>query len=69
MVAEADARASAIRTRELVLHTARSGVRVRVVQTKQGFPFGFPIDLRRFQSDEDLAFYEQIDLPGDFRTD
>ncbi len=60
VVAEADARASAIRTRELVLHTARSGVRVRVVQTKQGFPFGFPIDLRRFQSDEDLAFYEQI---------
>ena len=59
-VAEADSRATSIRTREVVLHTTRPGVEVQVVQTKQGFPFGFPIDLRRFENDDDLAFYERI---------
>ncbi len=60
VVAAADARAEALRTRTLVLHLPRPGVSVRLVQTRHGFPFGFPIDLRRFGSAADQAFYEGI---------
>jgi hypothetical protein len=60
VVAEADARAAELRMRPLVLQVGRPGVEVRIEQTGHAFRFGFPIDLRRFTTPEDLAFYTQI---------
>jgi hypothetical protein len=60
VVAEADARAPALRTRPLVVHVGSQGTELRVVQTRHGFRFGFPIDLKRFADPESLDFYEQI---------
>jgi GH35 family endo-1,4-beta-xylanase len=60
VVAEADARAAELRTRPVVLQVGRPGVEVRIEQTGHAFRFGFPIDLRRFTTPEDLAFYTQI---------
>jgi endo-1,4-beta-xylanase len=56
-IAAADARADALRTRPVRLWIGRPGVTVRVIQTRHGFPFGFPIDLRRFASTEERDWY------------
>ncbi len=55
----ADARATALRTRRVRLWIGQPGATVRVVQTKHGFPFGFPIDLRRFANAGDRDWYAQ----------
>jgi endo-1,4-beta-xylanase len=58
-IAAADARAAALRTRRVHLWIGRPGVAVRVIQTRHGFPFGFPIDLRRFANAEERDWYAQ----------
>jgi endo-1,4-beta-xylanase len=64
VVADADARAVALRTRPLRLVTGRPGADVTVTQTRHAFPFGFPIDFREMQDEpDDLAFYESIAVP------
>lgn len=61
VVAEADARAVALRSRPLRLWIGRPGAEVTVTQTKHAFPFGFPIDLRRYvNAPADLAFYTDL---------
>lgn len=63
VVAAADARAATLRSRPLRLWVGKPGAEVTVTQTKHGFAFGFPIDLREFVNDpEGLAFYESLAL-------
>jgi GH35 family endo-1,4-beta-xylanase len=58
-IAAADARAAGLRTRRVRLWIGQPGVAVRVVQTRHGFAFGFPIDLRRFATSDDRDWYAQ----------
>ena len=60
VVAVADARAAALRTRPLRLWVGRPGAEVTVTQTRHAFPFGFPIDFRELEDPDDLAFYAGI---------
>jgi GH35 family endo-1,4-beta-xylanase len=61
IVAAADERAVALRSRPLRLWVGRPGATVSVTQTRHGFAFGFPIDMRRFVNAPDaLAFYTDI---------
>lgn len=61
VVAAADARAVALRTRPLRLWIGKPGATVTVTQTRHGFAFGFPIDLREFEgAPEPLAFYTAL---------
>ncbi|MBM4270133.1 MAG: hypothetical protein FJ144_26610 [Deltaproteobacteria bacterium] len=53
----ADARAEALHTRPLRLHVGTPGTPVRVTQVKHGFPFGFPVDVRRFANADDREWY------------
>jgi GH35 family endo-1,4-beta-xylanase len=57
LLAEADARAAGLRTRPVRLRLGAPGARVRVVQTKHAFPFGVPIDLRRFANAGDREWF------------
>jgi endo-1,4-beta-xylanase len=59
VIAAADARAAALHTRRVRLWIGRPGVSVHIVQTRPGFAFGFPIDLRRFADDEERDWYAQ----------
>lgn len=62
-VEAADARAEAIRTREIRLFVGAPGAEVEVTQLEHGFEFGFPVDFREFRDEpEDLEFYRQIAL-------
>lgn len=63
VVAAADARASSLRTRPVRLLLGRPGTAVQVVQIRHGFPFGIPIDLRRFATAEELDWYERTVVP------
>lgn len=61
VVAAADARAETLRSRPLRLWVGRPGAEVAVTQTRHGFAFGFPIDLRELvNAPEDLAFYTDL---------
>ncbi len=61
IVAEADTRAETLRSRPLRLWLGRPGAEVTVTQTRHGFDFGFPIDLREFvNAPDDLAFYADL---------
>jgi len=60
LLAESDARARTLRMRPLRVVVGRPGAEVTVTQTRHGFPFGIAVDLRRFQSADDLAFFESI---------
>lgn len=61
IVAAADARAVTLRSRPLRLWVGRPGATVSVTQTRHGFAFGFPIDLREFvNAPDDLAFYTDL---------
>jgi len=63
LLAESDARARTLRMRPLRVVVGRPGAEVTVTQTRHGFPFGIAVDLRRFQSAADLAFFESITGP------
>ncbi len=57
LIDAADARAAGLRTRRVRLWLGRPGVSVRVVQTRHAFPFGFPVDVRRFANADDREWY------------
>ena len=59
VVEEADARAESLRTRPLTL-LAPPGSEVRVELVRHGFPIGVAIELRKFQSEEDLQWYSEL---------
>lgn len=63
LIEASDARARAIRMRPLRVVVGRPGATVTVTQTRHGFPFGIAVDLRRFASADDLAFFESITMP------
>jgi len=59
VIEEADARAESLRTRPLTL-LAPPGAEVRLELVRHGFPIGVAIELRKFQSEEDLQWYSEL---------
>ena len=59
VIEQAEARAEALRTRALEIR-ALAGTEVRIELVRHGFPIGVAIELRKFQSSEDLEWYSQI---------
>ena len=59
VIEQAEARAEALRTRALEIR-APAGTEIRIELVRHGFPIGVAIELRKFQSSEDLEWYSQI---------
>jgi len=60
VVATADAQVDGLRNRSLRVAVGVAGTEVAIEQTRHGFAFGFPIDLRRLTNPADLAFYTDV---------
>ena len=59
VIEDADARAESLRTRPLTL-LAPPGSEVRLELVRHGFPIGVAVELRKFQSEEDLQWYSEL---------
>ncbi len=57
-IEEAEARSEALRTRPLEIR-APAGANVRIELIRHGFPIGVAVELRKFQSSEDLDWYSE----------
>lgn len=59
VIEEADARAESLRTRQLEL-LVPPGSEIRIELVRHGFPIGVAMELRKFQSEEDLEWYSEL---------